>query len=240
MAIDMNIAKRDISDGLDWYACGWKIFQPQWLMWIVAGLIFIGISIACMLIPLIGSFIYHAAMPALLAGLMHAAREVERGKELDAGFLFEGFRDPERRTPLLILGSVWLGCVIVGTIVFFAIVGTSTIAAIVGQDLQSEAMRHIGLSLALGLLVMLAIQLLGAMALFYSVPLVMFDKVPPLEAIQASFRACMVNFLPLLIYGLALIVLGVLAMLPLFLGLLVLVPWSFCANYCSYKAVFGK
>ena len=108
-----------------------------------------------------------------------------------------------------------------------------------GRD-DHEALRQVGLSMALGVLIMLSIQLLGAMGLFYSVPLVLFDKVQPIEAVKLSFRACLVNFMPLLIYGLALIILGVLAMIPFFLGLLVLLPLSFCANYCSYKSVFAK
>lgn len=236
----MNIHKRDISDGMNWLACGWKLFAPQWLMWIVIVLIFIGITFACLLIPVVGSLIYNAVMPALLAGIMWGAREVERGTELDAIWLFAGLRDPQRRMPLLMLGGVWLGLTVIGAVLFSMIVGVSAFSAATGDNVEAQIIQQLGPSVALGVLVVLAIQLVGVMALFYSVPLVMFDNVEPLTAIQASFRACLKNFLPLLIYGLALFVLGVLALIPLFLGLLVLLPLSFCANYCSYKSVFGK
>ena len=237
----MNINKRDISEGINWLACGWKIFVPQWLMWIVIGLIFIGITFASMLIPFVGSLLYNLAMPALIGGLIWSAREVERGKELDATWLFEGLTNAELRAPLLLLGVMWMGCVLVATLLFFSIVGTSAISAIMGQqELTPETVQGLLLPLMLGALLMLSVQLLGAMALFYSVPLVILDKVPPLQAVQMSFRACLTNFLPLLIFGLALLVLGILALVPFFLGLLVLLPLSFCANYCSYKSVFGK
>lgn len=236
----MNVNKCDISEGINWLACGWKIFVPQWLMWIVVGLIFIGITFASMLIPLIGSLLYNLVMPALIAGLIWSAHEVEKGKELDATWLFEGLTNAEHRVPLLMLGAIWMGCVLVGTLLFFSIVGTSALTALMGQELTPEMFAGLILPVMLGALLMFSIQLLGAMAMFYGVPLVILDKVPPLQAIQMSFRACLTNFLPLLIFGIALIILGVLAVIPFFLGLLVLLPLSFCANYCSYKAVFKK
>lgn len=236
----MNIQKCDLSEGVNWLASGWKIFVPQWLMWIVLTLIFIGITLVCNLIPVVGALIYSAVTPALMAGIMWTAREVERGKDLDAVWLFEGLRDPEKRTPLLILGGLWLGLTVIATLLFFAIVGTSAMSIATSESIDAQISPQMVLSISLGALVTLAIQLVGVMALFYAVPLVMFDGLVPAAAIKTSFRACLTNFLPLLIYGLALLVLGVLAIVPFFLGLLVLLPLSFCANYCSYKSVFGK
>jgi uncharacterized membrane protein len=58
-------------------------------------------------------------------------------------------------------------------------------------------------------------------------------------AVKASFSACFKNLLPLLVFGVVYAVLAIIAVIPLGLGLLLLIPVSLCAGYCSYKDIFG-
>ena len=60
----------------------------------------------------------------------------------------------------------------------------------------------------------------------------------PVDALKASFNACLKNFLSLLVYGLIVMVLMFFAALPAFLGFLVLIPVLFGSVYVSYRDIF--
>ena len=53
----------------------------------------------------------------------------------------------------------------------------------------------------LGLLVALALSLVVAMAIWFAPALVVLRDVAPVEAMKASFAACLKNTVPLLVYG---------------------------------------
>jgi uncharacterized membrane protein len=88
------------------------------------------------------------------------------------------------------------------------------------------------------ILIVLAIGLLVAMALFYGIPLVMLAGQNAWPAAQDSIAACWINILPLLVFGLIYLVLVVVAIIPFMLGFLVLAPVTFGAVYASYRDVF--
>jgi len=55
---------------------------------------------------------------------------------------------------------------------------------------------------------------------------------------KTSFRACLRNIPPFLIYGLLGILFIILACIPVFLGLIVLIPVGIATVYTSYKDIF--
>ena len=61
---------------------------------------------------------------------------------------------------------------------------------------------------------------------------------PPVEALKASFNACLKNTLPFLVYGLVVMVLLFFAALPVGLGFLVLIPVLSGSVYVSYRDIF--
>jgi uncharacterized membrane protein len=73
----------------------------------------------------------------------------------------------------------------------------------------------------------------------YAAPLVLFAGVPPVHSLKLSLKACLGNWLPLLVFGLILIPLTILASLPLMLGWLFLIPIVMIAIYASYRDIFG-
>ena len=74
--------------------------------------------------------------------------------------------------------------------------------------------------------------------MWFSPLLIIFHKVPALEAMKLSFNACLYNMIPFLCYALAAIPLLVLAAIPAFLGYLILIPVLFASIYTSYKDIF--
>ena len=62
----------------------------------------------------------------------------------------------------------------------------------------------------------------------------------PFDALKSSFSACLKNFMPFLVYGLAFLVLAVLATLPVGLGWFILIPVTQASIYASYKSLFTR
>ena len=75
---------------------------------------------------------------------------------------------------------------------------------------------------------------------YFSTQLVALNDVPVLQALSMSFKGCLRNPLPLLVYWFALFVLMLLGALAFFIGLLIVMPWMFTSMYVSYKQVFIK
>jgi uncharacterized membrane protein len=92
--------------------------------------------------------------------------------------------------------------------------------------------------LLLGGLVGLLLGIPLIMSVWFAPALVALHDLTAFEAMKLSFRGCLRNFLPFLIYGLVSIVLAVLATLPIGLGWLLLVPSLVCSVYASYRDIF--
>jgi uncharacterized membrane protein len=57
---------------------------------------------------------------------------------------------------------------------------------------------------------------------------------------KASFRACLRNIPPFLVYGVVGVLLAIAASIPLGLGWFVLAPMAAASVYASYVDVFGR
>jgi uncharacterized membrane protein len=76
------------------------------------------------------------------------------------------------------------------------------------------------------------------MATWFAPALIVSHDLAPAAALKASFYACLKNWLPFLVYGVVLLVLGLAAAIPLGLGYLVLVPVLVASVYTSYRDIF--
>lgn len=88
------------------------------------------------------------------------------------------------------------------------------------------------------LLVIFAIAIPIGMAFLFAPALVALGGVPVMSSLRMSFMGCLKNILPSLIFGIALMILAVIACIPLFLGWLVLIPTSIAAIYATYRAIY--
>ena len=76
------------------------------------------------------------------------------------------------------------------------------------------------------------------MMIWFAPALVILNDMGAVEAMKRSFSGCIKNILPFLLYGVIAMVLVILGMIPLFLGLLVVIPVLTAAIYTSYKDIF--
>jgi len=77
------------------------------------------------------------------------------------------------------------------------------------------------------------------MAYWFAPTLVLFHDMKAVDAMRLSFFACLRNFLPFLVYGVISAILLLLAMIPLGLGLLIMIPTMTASLYVSYKDIFN-
>ena len=241
----MTAIRVEASRGWGWIVEGWRLFAEAPGVWIVLLLIYLAISVALAMIPLIGILAHALLNPVLIGGLFYGAAAQARGEPLEVAHLFRGFQDQERMGPLLALGAISVaGYVLIGLLIVVLIGGGLAAWFVLdssGMDVSSQTLEIllIGAALLVGLIV-LTIGVLIAMALFYGVPLVMLAGQNAWPAMQDSIAACWLNMWPLLVFGLVYLVLIVVAVIPLGFGFLILFPVTVCAVYASYREVFAR
>lgn len=233
----MEYKKLDMGQGMAWYGCGWNFFKQGASVWVLTAIVFLVIGFACSLIPAIGPMVFMLLVPLLISGFYFGADDIRQGRSVQMGTLFQAFFDDEARTPLLILGGLFLGLMIAFALIVMLMVGPGMMS--MGPASDDIAPRHLlPRGLGMGFVVMMLVQVLIAMCMFFAVPLTAFDKVAPVEAIKTSFQATVRNILPFLLFIIVYIVLAFIASIPFFLGFIVLLPIAFCSIYCAYRGVF--
>lgn len=235
----MQMQSVEPGKGLAWFGDGWEIFKRNPGMWIVCMILLFVIAVVLNLVPLLGPLLLALLTPGLLGGMLYSARELSEQRAMDISHLFIAFQQTEMRNAMLVLGAVMLGANILFTFIALVLVGGSLgMAGMMEQGNHEMLAAGLGAGVVLAMLLMLGLGLVLTMAFFYAVPLVMFAAAKPVDALKSSFAACLANILPLLLFGVIYIVLALIAMIPLGLGLLVLLPVTFGAVYASYRDVF--
>jgi uncharacterized membrane protein len=231
--------------GVDWWGAAWRLFTGAPAVWILITIIYVAIMMLLSFIPLLGQLGVSLLNPVFLGGIMLGCREQDRGGALTVQHLFAGFK--EKLGPLVVVALLYLlGWFVVGCLtlaIAFAALGGSALAALASGDatvLGSALFATMGLSAALVLLVGLLFAAPLMMAFWFAPALVMFRGDEPFAAMKTSFRACLRNIPPFLVYGLLGILFIVLACIPVFLGLIVLIPVGIATVYTSYKDIFGS
>ena len=225
--------------GVSWFGDGWKLFAASPGVWIGIFVVFIVLSLVLAIIPL-GSLLSSLCYPVVVAGIMLGCRSLESGGTLQLGHLFEGFK--RNVGNLLLVGILYLvGMMLIGFIAGIAV--AVTIPAMMGRNFNPGDFSGFMALAPVVLLIVLAVAALMMpliMALWFAPALVVFHDVQPMAAMTASFQGCLKNFMPFLVYGLVALALGIVAIIPLGLGLLVYGPLLWCTMYVGYRDIFVK
>ncbi len=236
----MHIKTLPISRGLDWITEGFGLFRLNQLIWIVNLVIFLAITMPLSLVPFIGAIATLLLQPVLIGGMLSGCRALEQGRELRIEHLFDGFR--QNTNPLLMVGLIsGAAYLLVGLAVFLVVGGAIGLGTLGGlTDRPNLVLGGAMVGFLFSGLIGLALTLPIAMATWFAPALVIFDNMQALDAMKASFTACLNNMLPFLLYGIVALVLAGLAMIPLGLGMLVLVPTLIASVYTSYRDIFQE
>jgi len=233
----MQAKSVNAGQGASWFSCGWNLFKQDFGTWFIMFLILIGLSIVLSFIPFIGSLALMIISPALIGGFMYAASELDKGNNIEIGYLFQGFRDKDRMNKLLVLGGIYLLVQVILMAVMLSLVGgSSMMSAAETGNVDPAAMMTSGMGFSMLLIILVGVAVM--LGFVYATPLVMLDNMAPIESIKASYSAAFKNILPLLVFGIIYLLLAVIAAIPIGLGFLILIPVSILALYCSYKSIF--
>jgi uncharacterized membrane protein len=224
--------------GWGWIAEGFDLFKKSPWVWIGIVLIWLIISIALSLIPIV-SLAVTVLSPIFLGGLMLGCHALEQNERLRVEHLFAGFNT--RPGPLAAVGGLYLA----GTLgIFLAVVLLAMLFGGIGV-LSMDGGADPGIAAGMGVGLLLVLILLGMllfipliMAFWFAPALVVRHELPAFEAMRLSFVGCLRNVLPFLVYGIAMILLSIIAAIPLALGFLVLWPVLIGSVYAGYRDIY--
>ncbi len=243
----MGVRKVAAENGIKWLSSGVSLVFSKPAVFLVMGLILAAINI----VPLLGGLALAILGPALLGGIVFAAREQSLGRSTDVGQLFRAFQEPGKIGPMLLLclPGVVGGFVL---LIFFLIFAAS---ALIGGGLTAledgSGANFLG-ALGGGALVFLLIALFVVLAMyalqFFAIPRVMLDGIEPFAAMRESLAACRTNAGPFILLCVVLlvafVVLGFVLLFVPFLGWLALMMagWAVtgCAMYVAYRDIFDQ
>ena len=244
-----SIRRVPAGEGTAWWGAGWQLFKAAPGLWILVTLAWVVISAALGswsgIAGNIGSALSTIATPIFAGGIMLGAHDVDAGKPLRFGHLFDGFNGG-RFGPLLQLGLInlaftFLVIVAVG-ILAASFVGVSTVTQLLSADAADMIGTDPSVLLPL-LLVVLPLAAIGLLlvgcGMWFAPGLVALQQVPPWAAFKLSFVAIWRNAGAMIVFDLVLLLLAIAATLPLGLGWIVLGPTLATAWYASWRSLFA-
>ncbi len=230
--------------GLGWIQEGFGYFKASPLIWIVNIIIMIALMMLLALIPILGGLASNILSPIFMGGLMLGCAALDQNKPLTVNHLFAGFQKDAGN--LALIGLLYLvGMIVIMLIagllmMMFGGAGQFTELAAMGPDAapSPEQMQALGLTGGLAVLVALGLAIPLAMAYYFAPALVVRHNLGAVEAMKLSFKGCLRNIIPFLVYGIVALILAIIATIPFALGWLILAPVLTGAVYAGYKDIF--
>jgi len=245
-----NVDYRKVSagQGWQWYVEGWRLFltRPGTLYLVL--ILFLLVQLAITIVPLVGSIVATLIAPAMIGGVylvLDRIRQIRsdmrvdalaREQSISAGLLFEGLKHPSRRKPFLVLGVLsLLFNLLLASVLISAISMPMDPEAIENQEQLVQALMAAPMGIWLLLIGLWAAYM---MAMTFAIPLVALREASATEAIKASIGAILGNIMPFLLYGLIGFGLMMVAMIPMGLGFIILIPVLFASVFSAFIDLF--
>jgi uncharacterized membrane protein len=214
---------------LVWIKSGFILFKRDPGVWIAIIVVMFVILAVLQMVGPVGSLASSLLTPVFVGGLMVGVKTQDEGGALQLTHAFAGFRD--NTGPLVMAGLMFLGAVVAAMAVLAAFGGVAALGGMAGR----RTTMGIGM---LGAAVVAVLMIPVAMSMYFAPALIMLHRVAPAAALMTSFRVCMRNFAPFLVYGLLYLVIALAATLTFGLGWLVAGPVLVAALYYSYRDTF--
>jgi hypothetical protein len=226
-------------NGWKWITDAWEFMAGQRWTFVGVFVLLMVINLVSNFVPIVGPLAVTLFSPVLIGGFVLGCDAVRRGEPFEVGHLFAGF---QRHTGKLVaLGALSLAFYIVAGVIMVAIVGASFLPLMMGgAEPSPEEVMGMLLPMLLGVLVVVALSLPLTMAMLFATPLIVLRDFDIGTALKTSFFACLKNVLSFLVWSVIALVLGVLAVIPLGLGLLILGPVMMVSVYISYRDIFHE
>ncbi|OQX15164.1 MAG: hypothetical protein BWK73_07580 [Thiothrix lacustris] len=223
-----------------WLGAGWYIFKRNLGAWLVMAMVFLLALMLLGMLPFAGIALIALFIPLLLTGPLMTAHQSLSGDVVQVENALQGFNDSRFRSRLLWLGSMMVVGMLVSLAMWYPL-STEVLTALYFPNSHTQVALVLAEMLAsspLNLSVQASVIVVVVMAFFYATPLILFENQSPLDAVSTSLLACLRNIVPLTVFAVLVIMLGVLASFAFGLGYLVLIPVVTAASYASFRDVF--
>lgn len=234
----MEPKRLEATQGLQWLKQGYALFMKAPLLWIVLLAICFVAAAGVSAVPVVGEPLVSLLMPVVIVGLMAGCYSLEQGEELELMHLFCGFA--RYTSQLVTLGGIAL----VGQYLIFGVmmmIGGATLVGILMNnhtptppDVIQQAVAGAGAAVIIGI----TLFSLLLMSMQFAPMLVYFRNIAPVAAMKLSLRAFTHNVGAMFVYGMAFMLLAILASMPMMLGWLILLPMVFTSLYASFCDIF--
>jgi uncharacterized membrane protein len=237
--MERPLRARDIAPlrGPAWLGGGFRIFRRAPVTWIGLCAGWMAITLALVIIPLVGPILANLLQPVFFASFAIAAYRQLSGERIEMGDLFSGFR--VRLKALLNVGAVLL----IGELAVFYLMTFAGLPDVVSDKGEPLTLTEYVKALAGHewiLLMGLALTALVKGALWFAPALLAFHDLSATHAMRWSVYAALSNAGALAFYGITLLALFLAALLPWGLGLFVAVPMMAASTYLGYSDVFEE
>lgn len=198
----MQLKLLPANTGIQWVRQGMRTFFRQPLA--LAGLFFMfmaAVSVAS-IVPVIGSMIALALLPAATLGLMAATREAERGQFPMPSILVTAFRAGQQRVrSMLVLGALYAaGFLVIMGISALVDGGSFARLYLLGGQITRETVTEGNFQAAMWVAMLLYLPL--ALLFWHAPALVHWHGITPAKSLFFSLVACVRNLRAYLVYGL--------------------------------------
>lgn len=218
--------------GTAWISEGWGLFREAMGLWIGIAVVFIAILMGLGLIPIIGQLANYFLGTVFAAGLMLGCRSIDQGEGLRFDHLFAGFQ--KNLGQLMLVGLLYLAGMIIILLIVFVVFGGALVGIFLGKMSSDFSMS----SFLVAMLIFMGLSIPLMMSIWFAPALVALNDMPAFAAMKLSFRGCLRNVLPFLVYGVVFFILAIIATIPIGLGWLLLMPTMICATYTAYREIF--
>jgi hypothetical protein len=196
---------RDVpaSTGLQWVRLGLQTFWRQPLAMVGLFFLFMLVLAVLSIVPLLGTVLALALLPAATLGLMAATREADSGKFPHPSVLLTALRaGPEQVRAMTVLGGIYAAGFL-GAIGLSAVVDGGLFASLYlgGTPLKAEDLQQPAFQQAMWLFMLMYLPL--SMLFWHAPALVHWHGVSPLKSLFFSLLACWHNKWALSVFMLA-------------------------------------
>ena len=216
--------------GAGWILEGFNYFEAGPLGWVAYVIVLFILGFSGTLVPIVGWLLSQVIDFILLGGLMLGCRVVDTTGRFQFRYVFSGFGS-DKVGQLALLGVIF----VIASALIFSLMALMILIQFDAGEVLAQIWKWYGQSaeqqeesinalfalfagkdalLVLFLLVGMALYLPITMALWMAPALIVFEKVNAVPAMILSFRACLVNIIPFLVYGVVTLILLIIAALP--------------------------
>jgi uncharacterized membrane protein len=231
-------ASREVDAGacFDWLRAGWMMFMANPGAWIGASILLLVILFPVSIVPGFGQIAFNLLLPVFAGGLVLMCKRQHAGEQAELVDLFAGFR--HNAGSLVLVGVFYVVGIFGVAFISFILVTTGVIGGAITGSVAGFSIAFSAAMLAGVVAFLLTIPVI--MAVWFTPFLVFLHDMPPVPAMKASFAAGAKNPVPMLVFGLILVVGLFFALLPVFMGLLLFIPVFSGAAHASYRDIFTE